>query len=175
MPGVERADGDDEIVIVGRIAGLYGVKGWVKVFSHTDPRENILRYSPWLLHRGGRWHEVALREGRRQGKGLVARLDGCDDRDAATAWLGADVAIRRGQLPPPAEDEYYWADLVGLRVETTEGVDLGVVDHLVETGANDVLVVQGDRERLVPFTPGDAVLAVDLEAGRIEVDWDPDF
>lgn len=175
MVGGTRVDGDDEYVILGRVSGLYGVKGWVKVFSHTDPRSNILRYSPWLLRRGGRWHEVELRGGRRQGKGIVAQLAGCDDRDAAAEWQGAEIAVRRGQLPPAEADEYYWADLIGLRVETAEGVDLGVVDHLVETGANDVLVVRGERERLLPFTPGDVVREVDLESGRIRVEWDPDF
>lgn len=165
---------NDEPLIVGRISGVHGVRGWVKVYSHTAPRENILRYSPWLLRIGGRWQERAVLSGRRQGKAVVAQLDGCTDRDLARELIGSDIAIRRGQLPP-ADGDYYWADLIGLAVETTEGIALGVIDHLLETGANDVLVVRGERERLIPYTPGEAVQSIDLEARRMVVDWDPDF
>lgn len=159
------------LLVLGRIAGLYGVRGWVRVFSETDPRDNILRYSPWCL--GDARHEVA--EGRVHGKGLVARLVGCDDRDQAALLVGQPIAIRRDQLPPPRPDEFYWADLEGLEVRTRDGVDLGTVDHLFATGANDVLVVRGERERLVPFIWGQVVEDVDFAAGVLRVDWDPDF
>lgn len=164
-----------DLVTVGRICGLYGVRGWVRVFSHTDPREGIVRYSPWYLRLGGEWREVRLAEGRRQGKGVVARLEGCEDRDQAARLMGAEIAVRRDQLPPLPPGEYYWTDLEGLRVVTREGVELGVVARLMETGANDVLVVRGERERLVPYLPERVVLEVDLEGGVIRVDWDPDF
>jgi 16S rRNA processing protein RimM len=165
-----------EYIVVGRISGLYGVRGWVKVFSHTQPRENILRYSNWFLQRNGEWQAVVLEDGRSQGKGVVAKLQGCDDRDAAAALMGSTIAISREQLPQSAPDEYYWADLQGLRVSNLDGVELGVVDHLLETGANDVLVVrQGKTERLIPFVQGQFVTNIDLEAGEMTVDWDPDF
>lgn len=166
---------DGRLITVGRITGLYGVRGWVRVLSHTDPRENILNYPCWLVQRGGEWRSMQLLEGRRQGKGVVAALDGIDDRDLARELMGADIAIRREELPPLPEGEYYWSDLQGLQVMTREGVDLGRVDHLLDTGANDVLVVTGDRERLIPMIPGRYVISVDLELGRIEVDWDPEF
>jgi len=83
--------------------------------------------------------------------------------------------VPRSALPAAGEDEYYWSDLEGLRVETLEGVDLGTVDHLIETGANDVLIVRGDRERLIPFLRPSVVREIDLVAARIRVAWDPDF
>ena len=161
-------------LIVGRINGLYGVRGWVKVFSHTAPRERIVDYSPWLVRRTGGWSPMKVASGRVQGKGVVVRLEGVEDRDAAAALVGAEIALRRDQLPRLPDGEYYWADLIGLHVVTVEGVELGRVDHLLETGANDVLVVMGERERLVPYTES-AVVSVDLDAGRLTVDWDPEF
>lgn len=160
---------------VGRIAGLFGVRGWVKVFSHTEPRERVLEYQPWLVEQGGTVRELRVADGRAHGKGVVALIEGFDTRDAAAALVGATIRIRRAQFAQLDEDEYYHADLEGLDVVTNDGQALGQVDHLFETGANAVLVVRGERERLIPFTPGVAVLAVDLDGRRITVDWDPDF
>ncbi len=165
----------EEMVTMGRISGLFGVRGWFKVYSHTMPREGILNYSPWYLKRKAGWEERNVREGHRQGKGVVASIEGCDDRDQATELMDCDIAVRRDQLPKLAENEFYWSDLQGLRVETVEGVGLGKVSHLFETGANDVVVVEGDRERLIPYTWGEAIRSVDLEDGLMVVDWDPDF
>ncbi|MFP4062585.1 MAG: ribosome maturation factor RimM [Halochromatium sp.] len=158
-------------VVLGRLLGAHGVRGWLKVFSETSPIENIFGYTPWLID--GEAHRVVA--WRRQGKGLVAQLQGYDDRDQARALSGKTIAIRRDQLPPPSADEFYWIDLQGLRVETSAGVALGQVSHLIETGANDVLVVRGERERLLPFVWEQYVLEVDFEAGRLLVDWDPAF
>jgi len=166
----------DDYIVVGRINGLHGVRGWVKVFSHTQPRENILNYPIWHLKRQGEWIEAVLEDGRPQGKGIVAKLKGCDDRDAAAALMDTTIAISREQLPQARPDEYYWADLEGLKVSNLDGVELGVVDHLLATGANDVLVVkQGKTERLIPFVQGQFVKNIDLAAGQMTVDWDPDF
>ncbi len=162
-------------VVLGRISGVYGVQGWVRIHSDTRPREGILNYSPWYLGGTGDWRAVVVRGGRLQGKGLVARIEGVVDRDQARALMGLDIAVRRDQLPPVAADEVYWSDLEGLEVVTLEGVPLGRVRHLFETGANDVLVVCGERERLIPLLWGRVVADLDLEAGRIRVDWDPDF
>lgn len=162
-------------VTLGQINGLYGVRGWVKVFSHTEPRENILTYSPWQLRLAGEWRELPVEAGRGHGKGVIAKLAGIDDRDVAAALHGAEIAVWRAQLPASGNDEYYWTDLEGLAVRTLQDVDLGTVSHLIETGANDVLVVRGERERLIPFLPGRTVTRVDLEAGLLVVDWDPEF
>ena len=160
---------------IGKITGVFGVKGWVKVFSDTAPKENILAYSPWYLEKGNENKLVKVINGRLQGKAIVAQLEDIDDRDQAELLAGWDISIAREQLPSISADEYYWSDLIGLKVSTIDNQDLGVVDYLLETGANDVLVIKGDRERLIPFLQDQTVLKIDLEAGEIKVDWDPDF
>lgn len=164
-------------VLVGRIVGLYGVQGWVKLESWTEPRTRIFTYQPWLLIAAPDVaREITGVKGRPQGKGLIAQLPGVDDREAAAALVGQDIYVARELLPPPGKDEYYWVDLEGLEVVTTEGVALGRVSHLFATGANDVVVVKdGTRERLVPFIQGSFVRSVDLSGGRMVVDWDPEF
>ncbi len=162
-------------VIIGQIVGVYGVKGWVKIHSYTKPIENILKYRCWQVSVGGTWQNKTLLTGRKQGKGLVGHIEGVEDRDLARALINAEVAIERSELPKIAEDEYYWTDLIGLEVATLDGQVLGIVDHLFETGANDVLVVKGAREHCIPYIRDDVVRSIDLEAGRLDVDWDPDF
>jgi 16S rRNA processing protein RimM len=166
---------DDRQVLLGRIVGVFGVDGWVKLHSFTEPRENIFRYRPWTLRGPGGERQVTQLQGRAQAKGVIAHLDGVDDRDAAAVLVGTEIWVPRAVLPKARKGEYYWADLEGLAVRTVEGVDLGRVSHLFATGANDVLVVRGERERLIPFVPGQAVVKVDLDAGLVEVDWDPAF
>ena len=163
------------LVVIGHITGIYGIKGWVRIFSYTSPRENILAYSPWLIYIADEWRSVAVLEGRRQGAGIVAHLEGYDDREHARTLIDTDIAVSRGQFPEPAEGEYYWADLAGLKVVTVNGIELGKVDHLMSTGANDVLVVKGDRDRLIPFIHGKVVTGIDTQSRIITVDWDPDF
>jgi len=160
---------------VGRISGVFGIKGWVKVFSFTDARENILNYSPWLLKKDSETRLVNVIDGNLQGKAVVAQLDGVSDRDQAASLMGWDIFINPDQLPKVAKNEYYWSDLVGLAVETTLGVQLGIVDSLLETGANDVVIVKGERERAIPFLQGKTIINIDLDAGKMIVDWDPDF
>lgn len=166
----------EKLVLLGRIVGVHGVRGELKLESYTDPRMRIFRYQPWQLGTGSGVVQVAGCQGRAQGKGIVATLPGIDDRDAAAALVGSDIRVPRAALPPAAPGEYYWADLEGLEVVTMQGVPLGRVSHLVATGANDVLVIRdGVRERLVPFLPGQFVTEVDIQGGRVVVDWDPDF
>lgn len=164
-----------ELVNVGKISGVFGVKGWVKVFSFTDPRDNIIAYSPWLLKKGIEEKIIAVIDGHLQGKTIVAQLDGIIDRDQAASLMGWEVFIKPDQLPKPAEDEYYWSQLIGLNVETVDGVQLGRIDSLLETGANDVVVVKGDRERAIPFLLDQTIVNIDLDAGKMVVDWDPEF
>ena len=162
-------------VVLGKVSGLFGVRGWVKLWSFTDPVENLLDYPELELGHAGQWRQLRLLEGRAHGEGLVGRFEGCDDRDAAAALVGLELAVARERLPAAAPGEYYWADLVGLEVITREGERLGRVGQMMATGANDVMVVEGERERLVPFLPGRFVDEVDLAGGRIVVDWDPEF
>jgi len=167
---------DDRLIVLGRVSGAYGVKGWLKIHSETDPVQNICRYDPWYLEINGSWQQTTLLQGRKHGKGVVAQLQNCDDRDQAEKLKGCSIAIKREQLPAIEDtDDVYWTDLEGLRVQTIDAVDLGTISHLFETGANDVMVVKGDRERLVPFIREQVIKNIDLEAGLITVDWDPEF
>ena len=164
----------DGLVFIGRISGLFGVQGWVKVFSHTRPREAIIGYSPWLVKIGGDWREVEVEDGRAQAKGIVAKLTGYDNRDQASGLIGAEIALKLSQLPPLKQGEYYWAQLVGLEVINLAGEKFGKVSHLFDTGANDVMVVRNGNERWLPVT-GKVIREVDFESGLIRVDWDADF
>lgn len=174
MGGAPAGDAERRIVL-GEIVGAHGVRGEVKLHSWTRPRENILGYPVWTLEKGESGHEYEVAGGRHQGKGLVARLTGVDDRDAAAALQGSRITVPRSALPAKAPGEYYWAELEGLDVETLTGEPLGKVTGLIETGANDVLVVAGERERLIPYAPGVYIQSVDLSGGRMVVDWDPEF
>lgn len=163
-------------LVLGCVAGIYGVHGWIKVVSYTRPRENILDYGQWWLGQHGEWHLYERIDGRPQGKGLVAALAGVTDRDTARGLIGADIAVDRSQLPPVEPGEYYWCDLIGLRVLFPDGAELGRVAGLEETGANDVLVVQGPARQqwLIPFVRDHYVLDVDLDAGVMTVAWTPE-
>jgi len=166
---------DERIVVLGRLSGLYGVQGWLKVYSDTEPREGIIKYPDWWVRQQGNWKRMRVEQGRRHGKSVVVKLEGIDDRDAAAKLLDAEVGVDRNKLPDTAPGEYYWTDLEGLTVVCVDGTELGRVDHLIETGANDVLVVEGERERLIPYIPEQVIKQIDLEQGRMVVDWDPEF
>lgn len=164
-------------VTLGQVTAAHGIRGWIKVRSDTSPRDNILAYSPWELVRDGQRRTWMVAEGRVQGQAVLARLEGCSDRDAAEALIGWQIQVPRERLPDAGLEpgEFYWADLVGLRVETLDGVALGHIERLFETGANDVIVVRGERERLIPYIWQQVVREVDLARGLMRVDWDPDF
>ena len=144
-----QAEGDERFVTLGRVSGAHGIRGWVKVHSETSPRGNIFGYTPWTLVRDGNRETRDVEDGRVQGKAVVVKLAGCDDRDAAEDLAGAEILVNREQLPATTRPgEYYWADLVGLEVFTLDGTVLGRIERLFETGANDVIVVKGERETL---------------------------
>jgi 16S rRNA processing protein RimM len=167
----------DDWVVLGKISGIHGLGGWIKVFSYTQPPGGILDYDPWCLAGPDdrQRRQVSLQDGRRQGKGILAKLDGCGDRDQARSLIGLDIATRRANLPSIGDGEYYWSDLIGLRVVAADGAPLGIVHQMLDTGANDVMVIHGERERLIPFLVGTVVRRVDVSDGLILVDWDPDF
>jgi 16S rRNA processing protein RimM len=159
-----------KLVTLGRISGVHGVKGWVKVHSYTEPRENIAGFGVWIVSRRGAASALEVEDSRSGGGHVLAKLKGIDDRDEARGWIGAEIAVERAALPQCAPGEYYWADLEGLEVRTLGGEALGKVDHLLATGSNDVLVL--DRAgRLIPFVPGSVIRSVDLDAGVIVADW----
>ncbi|MEO8010422.1 MAG: ribosome maturation factor RimM [Dokdonella sp.] len=164
------------MILVGRIVGLHGVAGEVKLESFTEPRMQVFRYQPWLLKSGSGASEISGSRGKAHGKGIIASLPGVSDRDRAAILVGSEIWVSRSALPPVTDGQYYWADLEGLEVVTVDGVVLGKISHLLATGANDVMVVRGDeRERLLPFILDQYVKSVDLENRRVTVDWDPEF
>ena len=169
-----------ERLVIGRITGCYGIKGWVKIHSYTEPMENFLDYVEWMIERRAGLENIRFDAGRRQGKGLVAHIKGVDDRNLAETYQGLDVSVAGSALPALEEGEYYWRELQGMQVWCAQDggfVLLGTVDYLIDTGANDVLVIKpcegsvDKRERLVPWLPGSTVTRVDKSAARIEVDW----
>ena len=162
-------------VTLGRVSGVFGVKGWLKIQSFTEPRDNIAEFGVWTLRLRGADRSFDVEEARSHAGGVVAKLRAVDDRDRAREWVGADIVVERERLPATAANEFYWADLQGLEVHTQSGEVLGTVDHLLATGAHDVLVLGGARERLIPFVMGQVVKHVDIAARVIVVDWSPDY
>ena len=163
---------------------MFGVRGWVKVFSYTSPRVNVVRYSPWFLRQNGGEVIQQVTAGHAHGDGVVASLAGVDDRDAAAALIGAEIEVDRATLGPElgaepgesaAPEEFFWVDLQGMEVRTRTGTSLGFVEQLFETGANDVMIVVGTGRHLIPFLYGSVVKTVDGERRLITVDWDPEF
>ena len=162
-----------KLVPLGHIAGVHGIQGWVKVHSLTEPREAIFEYQPWLL--GEALEAVRVRQGKKHGNRLIALLENADSREAAEALVNQPIAVYRDQFPELPQGEFYWADLLGLVVKLEDGRELGTIDRMLATGANDVMVVRGERERLIPFIAGRYVKEVDLDGGVVMVDWDPEF
>jgi len=159
---------------MGWISTPFGVKGWVKVQPNTAATGNLLAYKTWWVEREGDWREIPVAEARVQGRELVARLEGYDDRDAVAALRGTSVAVPRAALPRTQSGEYYWADLIGLAVVNGSAQALGRITGVLQTGANDVLVVAGEHERLIPFI-AEVIREVDVAAGVVRVDWGADY
>lgn len=166
---------EDRLIKLGKVVGVHGVRGELKIESHTDPRDRLFRYQPWTLRHARSERSVDGVRGHDNGRNVLAVFPGVGDRDQAQALIGAEIWVPRSVLPPAAPGEYYWVDLEGLPVRTVDGVELGTVSHMLETGANDVIVVHGERERLIPFLKESVVRSVDVDGGGIVVDWDPDF
>lgn len=164
-------------VVVGLLGSPHGVKGWIRINSFTQPPENILDYQPWLIkgknEQQGKMMEYEKVE--HHAKGMVVLLKGITDRNVAAQYTQCEIAVERSQLPVLSENEYYWSDLEGLNVINQDNVLLGKVDHLFETGSNDVLVIKGEKQHLIPYLMGNTIINVDLENKTISVDWDPEF
>jgi len=171
---VNDESGDErKVVQIGHISGVHGIRGWVKIYSLTEPREAIFEYQPWLL--GDARKETRINQGKKHGKHLIALLENVNDRDQAENLVNRPIAVYRDQFPDLPDDEYYWTDLLGLAVHLADGTELGKIQRMLSTGAHDVMVVQGERERLIPFVREQYVKSVSLDDGIVRVDWDPDF
>lgn len=165
----------DNFVVLGRITGVSGLRGGVKIHSYTRPRAQIFSYDPWYVRQHGHCAEYHARSMDQGGKALVAEISGITDRDAAQALAGAEIGVRREQLPEPAPGEFYQTDLIGMEVRDASATCLGRVQEIRETGANDVLLVVGQTTLLVPLVMGHIVRHIDLDNGVIEVDWNPEY
>ena len=171
-----------ELVVIGKITSIYGVQGWVKIHSYTRPIESLLNYRNCYLDHHGTIESIVFGAAKHHGKGLISSINGVMDREQAKDYCQCNILVPVMELPEISEDEFYWRQLEGLEVYATGADDqerlLGMVDHLMETGANDVLVVQNQqdhRERLIPWLPKQVIKEVDTNAGLIRVDWDPEF
>lgn len=165
----------DDLVVVGSLGAPHGVRGWIKVNSALVPPASLLDFDTWLLADGpDAWTQVDIKSSRSAGRTLTVLLDACEDRDTAASLTGLEIALPRAALPPAEEGEYYWQDLLGMQVVNLEGFELGTIKDLMETGANDVLVLEGPQERLVPFVMDEVVKTVDFEAQVVTVDWHQD-
>lgn len=159
---------------MGRVAAPYGIKGWIKIQTFSEAQDALADYPEWQLGRAGGWRTFRVLAVKIHARTLVAELEGVSDRDAALALKGSEIAVPRAALPPAPEGEYYWSDLIGLDVVNTHGESFGKIESLLESAAHDVLVVRGERERLIPFV-GQIVKTVDLQAGIVQVDWEADY
>jgi 16S rRNA processing protein RimM len=166
---------DKPQVIVGRIGGAHGLRGWLKIMSYTRPKENIFTYSPWLIHVNDTWREIEIEESQQRGERLLVKIPGIENPEDARVYMDCDIAITREQLPALEEGEYYWHDLIGLEVFNQDEISLGKISKITETGANDVLVISKDSENkkniLIPLVMDVYVKQVDLIAGKMHVEW----
>ncbi len=163
---------ESEKIILGKINGFHGVRGFVKIFSETRPRERILKYSRFFLKGPKGWLELELESGKQHSKHVLMQFKGYNDRDSVEPFLGCELAILREDLPE-LEEGVYWLDLMGLTVINLEGQTLGKIEDIFETGANDVLVVKGEHgEILIPYSVEYIVDEINLTEGFMRVDWE---
>jgi len=167
---------DDDFIEMGKISGHFGVKGWLKVYSYSEPMEQILNYKKWFLQKNKQWQVYNIEQGRRQGKTVVVKLAGFDSNEQAAVLIGQKIAIQHQQLPKKSKQDYYWVELIGLDVYNQDNIYFGQVKRLFETGSNDVMEVEtAEESRLIPYIEDQVIQQIDLKKNRIEVDWDADF
>lgn len=172
----------EQQITLGKMGAVYGIKGWLKIHSFTDEPDAILDYFPWSLKLGNNVQTVEITDWRKHNKGLIVKVAGIDDRDEAQAFVGSEILTSEAALPELPQGDFYWRDLIGLSVVTNKGYDLGIVTDMMETGANDVLVVKANlndgfskKERLIPYLFEQVIESVSIENKQICVDWDPGF
>ena len=167
-------EASSKYIVIGKIGSTYGVNGWLKIHTYTEFGANILHYSPWFLSIPGQdtYQEIIIEDGKPHGNSYIAKIADANNPEEARLYTGKVISIQRSQLPTLNQGEYYWSDLVGLTVMNTKGEVLGIVSYLIETGANDVLVIKGDKEHAIPYLPGSVVVNIDLAKKEMIVDWE---
>lgn len=164
----------DRYISVGRVGAPHGLEGAVKIVSFTEHPEDIFDYDPWYINKNDQWLEITLEGDAVHGKYLVAQLAGCETREDAQQWTNCEIAVKRSQLPELPNGQNYWSDLEGLTVKTLNGLLLGTVTEVMDTGANPVLIIQGEQRHLIPYVLDRVVKEVCQASNTILVDWDPD-
>lgn len=162
-------------IVIGRFGRPHGVKGFVTVHSFTEPRDNILRYTDWHAFLNNKWQPIKLLTVETQSKAIIAQVEGYPERELVARLTNIEIGIQQEQLAPLKPGEYYWHQLIGMQVVNQKGDSFGVVTEILPTGANDVLVIQGEKRHLIPYLPDQFILSIDDQQRQITVDWDVDF
>ena len=164
---------DDKKIYLGKITGVHGIKGWLKIQSFSSPPENILNYPSWIIDNQGEEDFYSIEQGRKQNKKIVVKLENIDDRNTAESLINSKILILRSDLPKLSNENYYWSDLVGLSVLNSEETVIGKIESLIETGANDVMVIitLKDERILIPFVMHEIIKEVNVELNYIKIDW----
>ncbi|RUR07062.1 ribosome maturation factor RimM [Legionella sp. km772] len=165
----------EDWVIVGRFGRPHGIKGFITVYSFTEPSDNILSYSDWHVFLNESWQPIKLLSVQVHNKTIVAQIEGFPERESVARLTNIEIAIYKDQLVPLAPGEYYWHQLIGMKVINQQDQIFGQVVEVMPTGSNDVLVVQGEKRHLIPYLPGQFVIEIDAQSSTIIVDWDMDF
>ncbi len=165
----------EQVVTVGRVGKTHGLKGWLRLYSYTEPLDNLLSYQPWLLKKGNDWEPANVEDKQMRGQQLLVKFAGFDVPETARALTNSYIGVTRQTLPELPDGEYYWIDLQGLTVVNTTGIELGKMDHIFDTGANPVMVVEGDKQLLIPYVHDHYVLDIDIDKQLIRVDWELDY
>ena len=165
----------DEWVIVGRFGRPHGIKGFVSVYSFTEPSDNILSYSDWHVSLNHSWQPIKILSVQIHNKTIVAQIEGYPERESVALLTNVEIAIRKEQLASLAPDEYYWHQLIGMKVINQQAQEFGLIIEIMPTGSNDVLVVQGEKRHLIPYLPGQFIIEINDKSQTMIVDWDMDF
>lgn len=158
-------------IVIGRLGNAHGIRGFLHLFSFTEPADNIFQYPHWQLDIDGQLKSIEVSKHQSHGNHFIVQLKNVDDCDQASMLKNHDILVERNTLPNLKKGQYYWADLIGLTVKNRQNETLGVIDHLFETGANDVIVVKGTKEILIPYLPH-IIKSVDLQKQQMIVDWE---
>ena len=164
---------DDKKIYLGKITGAHGIKGWLKIRSFSSPLENILKYPQWIINNQGEEDFYSIEQGRKQNNKIVVKLEKIDDRNTAESLINSKIQILRSDLPKLSNENYYWSDLVGLSVLNSEDKVIGKIESLIETGANDVMVVNTSKDEriLIPFVMHEIIKEVNVDLNYIKIDW----
>lgn len=166
---------NNDWVIIGRFGRPHGIKGFVTITSFTEPRDNLIHYTDWHAYVRFQWLPLKVSQLEVRNKSIIAKIEGYDDREAVGQLTNVDIAIKSAQLPVLEAGEYYWSQLIGMQVVDEQGASLGKVEEMLSTGANDVLVVVGEKRHLIPYLPGRSIIEINDSQRTITVDWDKDF